>query len=90
MVENPMIALAEDRCKFYVDELNTQKYGHCLIFALGVENVEKAVSRDGKPITREQIRWFNDNCPNYPRLEDVGKFTLISGCGFSFEVVTDG
>jgi len=46
MVENPCIELGEDRCKFYVDELNNQLYGHCLIYGRG-----------NKPITAVRDRF---------------------------------
>jgi len=91
MVENPCIDLDEDRCKFYVDKLITQKYGHCLIFGRGGKPIELVKDRDGNKITLEQIEWFNDNCPNYPTLEDMeAGHTLLPECGFSFEVVING
>lgn len=73
MLENPCIELDEDRCKFYVDELNTQKYGHCLIFARGRKPIEAVKDRYGKKITDEQIRWFKENCPEFPTIEDAQK-----------------
>lgn len=89
MLENPCIDLGEDRCKFYVDELNAEQYGHCLIFAGGLENIEKARDRDGKPITGEQLRWFNENCVGYPTVKDAGAgHVLLAGCGFTFEVAS--
>lgn len=91
MVENPMIDLDEDRCKFYVDELNIQKYGHCLIFGRGEKDVEQVRDRYGKKITESQERWFNDNCPSYPTIEDIeAGHQLLPDCSFSFEVVIDG
>ena len=90
MVENPMIALDEDRCKFYVDELNTQKYGHCLIFG-STKPIKLVKDRNGNKITEAQIKWFNDNCPDYPTIEDIeAGHTLLPECDFSFEVVIDG
>jgi len=89
MLENPCIKLGEDRCKFYVDKLNDQPYGHCLIYALGVENIEDAMDRKGNPITKEQIRWFNENCPDYPRIKDMeAGHQLLPECSFIFEVKT--
>ena len=87
MLENPCIDLGEDRCKFYVDKLNTQKYGHCLIFAGGLENIKKARDREGNLITAAQIRWFNENCIDYPTVKDAkaGVFPREE-CGFTFEV----
>lgn len=40
MVENPMIELHEATCKFYTDELNKHKRGHCLIFGRGRKPIE--------------------------------------------------
>ena len=91
MVENPCIELTEDRCKFYVDKLNTQKYGHCLIFGRGGKPIKQVKDRSGNKITPKQIRWFNDNCPDYPTIEDIeAGHELLSGCSFSFEVQIDG
>ena len=88
MVENPMIDLGEDRCKFYVDKLNTQKYGHCLIFAKGRKPIERVKDRYGNKITPEQIVWFKDNCPDYPTIEDMeAGHKLLPECSFSFEVI---
>lgn len=91
MVENPMINLDEDRCKFYVDKLNTQKYGHCLILGRGNKPIKAVKDSKGNKITDEQIQWFNDNCPNYPTTEDIeAGHQLLAGCSFSFEAVIDG
>lgn len=90
MVENPMISLDEDRCKFYVDELNTQKYGHCLIFS-STKPIKLVKDRYGNKITEAQIKWFNDNCPDYPTIEDIeAGHKLSPECSFSFEVMIDG
>ena len=87
-IENPCIEVGEDRCKFYVDELNDQKYGHCLIFGRGEKDIEQVRDRSGKKITEDQERWFKDNCPDYPTVEDAEKDAqLPSECSFSFEVV---
>lgn len=91
MVENPCIELHEDRCKFYVDKLNTQKYGHCLIFGRGGKPIELVKDSKGNKITTDQIVWFNDNCLDYPTVEDMDAgHTLLLECSFSFEVMTDG
>lgn len=91
MVENPCIELSEERCKFYVDELNNQKYGHCLIFGRGRKPIKAVRDRYGNKITDVQIRWFKDNCPDYPTVEDIeAGHQLLPECGFSFEVVADG
>ena len=91
MVENPMIELREDRCKFYVDQLNDQQYGHCLIFAKGVSLIKTAKDRFGNKITDAQIKWFNDNCPGYPIVEDIeAGHELLLECSFNFEAVIDG
>ncbi|GAI90341.1 unnamed protein product [marine sediment metagenome] len=90
IVENPCIELHEDRCKFYVDELNDQMYGHCLIFGRGEKDVEQVRDRYGKKITESQERWFNDNCLDYPIAEDLEAGRCPPECSFRFEVVTDG
>lgn len=89
MMENPCIDLDEDRCKFYVDEINTRKYGHCLILGRGNKPLELVKDRCWKKITADQIKWFNDNCPDYPAIEDVeAGHKLLSVCSFKFEVVS--
>lgn len=91
MLENPYIELGEDRCKFYVDELNSQKYGHCLIFGRGNKPIKNVRDNKGNKITDAQIRWFNDNCPYYPTAKDIeAGHQLLSECDFSFEVAVDG
>ncbi|MBA7710607.1 hypothetical protein ES703_119552 [subsurface metagenome] len=90
MLENPCIELGEDRCKFYVDELNNQLYGHCLIYGRGNKPIAAVRDRFNERITQEQIDWFNDNCLDFPKVEDAGKSTLPPECSFSFEVVIDG
>ena len=88
MLENPCIELGEDTCKFYVDELNTQKYGHCLIWGRGTKPITSVKDRFGKKITPEQIVWFNENCIDYPTAEDIESgHKLLPECSFSFEVV---
>ncbi len=90
MLENPCIELGEDRCKFYVDKLNDQKYGHCLIYGRGNKPITVVRDRFNKKITPEQIEWFNDNCPNYPTIFDMENGAqLLPGCSFSFEAVID-
>lgn len=86
MVENPMIELHEDRCKFYVDKLNNYSRGHCLIFGRGTEVIEAVKDRYANTITPEQIRWFKQNCVEYPSAEDIaGSSKLPPSCGFRFE-----
>lgn len=86
MLENPMIELHDDRCKFYTDVEGTQKYGHCLIMGRGRKPIEAVRNRFGNMITPEQIRWFNDNCLNYPTVEDIKTgHQLLPECSFSFE-----
>lgn len=88
MLENPCIDKGEDRCKFYSDALNTEKYGYCLVFNALKQglSIEKIGDRKKKLITKEQIRWFNDNCLIYPRLEDMIKGHMPpEGCGFYLE-----
>ena len=91
MLENPCIDLGEDRCKFYVDKLNDQLYGHCLIFAKGVSLIKTAKDRYGNKITDAQIKWFLHNCPDYPTVKDMeADHQLLPECSFTFEVVIDG
>ena len=88
MVENSMIELHEDRCKFYVDELNNHPRGHCLIFGRGVQLIEAVKNRYGNTITQKQIRWFKQNCVDYPTIEDAeAGAKLLPSCGFSFEEI---
>lgn len=90
MVENPMIEPHEDRCKFYVDELNDERYGHCLAFSCGCD-FKSVRDRNGNKITDAQIRWFNDNCPDYPTIEDMeAGHQLLPECSFTFKVAIDG
>ena len=86
MVENPMIELHEDRCKFYADKLDDQKYGHCLIFGRGKKSIETVRDRYGNTIIPKQIKWFNDNCVDYPSIEDAKKgYKPLPECGFRFD-----
>ncbi|GAI75618.1 unnamed protein product, partial [marine sediment metagenome] len=62
MLENPCIDHGEDRCKFYVDKVNNQVYGHCLILGRGHKPITVVRDRFNRKITPEQIVWFNDNC----------------------------
>lgn len=88
MVENPMIERTEDRCKFYVDTVNDKQYGHCLVYGRGGKPIKSIKDRYGKTITDEQIKWFNANCIEYPRVKDAEAGVLPpEGCGFSFEEV---
>lgn len=89
MVENPMIDLDEDRCKFYVDGLCKGKYGHCLVFGRGRKPITAVRDRFGNKITDEQIVWFSDNCLDYPTTEDLEAGRCPPECSFSFEV-SDG
>lgn len=87
MVENPCIELGEDRCKFYVDKLCAGKYGHCLIYDRGNKPIKNVRDSKGNKITQEQIRWFNDNCLDYPLVKDAeaGVYPPPE-CSFTFEV----
>ncbi len=87
MVENPCIDLDEDRCKFYVDELNAQMYGHCLIYGRGSRPITVVRDRFHQRITQEQIDWFNQNCIDFPTAKDAeaGHYPPPE-CSFSFEV----
>lgn len=83
MLENPCIELGEDRCKFYTDEPNTKMYGHCLIYGRGRKPITTVKDRYGNKIAPEQIRWFNDNCIDFPKVEDAGKFSLPPECSIT-------
>lgn len=84
MVENPMIELHEDRCKFYVNEVS----GHCLIYRRNTKPIEDVKDRLGNKITDKQIKWFNENCVRYPIVRDAeAGCKLLPGCGFSFKVI---
>lgn len=86
MKENVMIELHEDRCKFYVDTLNIQPFGHCLIYGRDNTPIEDVKDRFGNTITKKQIQWFNDNCIGYPFLEDMKEGYLPPvECGFKLE-----
>lgn len=89
MFENPCIDRGEDRCKFYVDKLNNQLYGHCLIYGRGNKPIEQVKDRFGNKITQAQIDWFMQNCVDYPTAEDLAAGKLPE-CSFNFEVVADG
>ena len=85
MVENSMIELHEDRCKFYIDNLDDQSFGHCLIFSRDQEPIETVKDRFGNTITSKQIKWFNQNCPDCPTVEDrEAGHKLLPSCGFRF------
>lgn len=87
MVENPCIEPHEDRCKFYSDEL-TEGYGHCLIYGRGNKPIGAVRDRYHNRITDAQIRWFNDNCTDYPLAEDAENgYYPPPECSFSFEAV---
>lgn len=81
-----MIGHGEDRCKFYVEKINDKLYGHCLIYGRKAGPIKTVKDRFGKTITDEQIKWFNENCIEYPRVTDAKAGHMPpEGCGFSFE-----
>lgn len=85
MVENPMIEQGEDRCKFYTEVEGSELYGHCLIYSSWAP-IEFARDRFGNQITQEQVDWFNQNCINYPSVEDYeAGHKPPPECSFSFE-----
>lgn len=87
MLENPCIELGEDRCKFWTDNDNGRLYGHCLIYGRDNKPIKTVKDRFGNKITKEQIRWFNKNCIDYPRVEDMTAGHMPpEECGFTFEV----
>jgi len=70
-----------------VDTLNDKQYGHCLIYGRGNKPITAVKDRFGNKITDAQIRWFNENCPPYPTVEDIERgHHLLPSCGFTFEV----
>ena len=90
MLENPCIERGEDRCKFYMENLNNKMYGHCLIYGRGGKPTSKVKDRFGETITDKQIRWFNQNCIDYPRGKDMVAGHILPECSFTVEVVTNG
>jgi len=94
IVENPMIELHEDRCKFYTDDIDEtmSKYGHCLIMQANMV-YPKVRDRYGNKMTDEQIAWFEHNCPGWPqdtrRLQELidGLWAIPEYCNFKFEEV---
>lgn len=89
MLENSCIERGEDRCKFYTDNDNGRLYGHCLIYGRGNKPIENVRDRFGTRITDNQVEWFNQNCINYPLLEDMEAGHIPpEGCGFTIEVQT--
>ena len=91
MFENPCIERGEDRCKFYTDNDNGKLYGHCLIYGRGTKPIKKVKDRFGNTIIQKQIDWFNQNCINYPVLEDiVAGHQPPSECSFTIEVIANG
>ena len=86
MLENPCITRKEDRCKFYTDTLDVNKYGHCLIFSALSDglSIEKVKDRYGKIINTKQIKWFYVNCPSFPTVKDIKSgVKLLDTCGFT-------
>lgn len=89
IIENPCIESGEYRCKFYTDTANAKLYGHCLIYGRGNKPIQQSRDRFGNKITESQITWFNQNCIDYPTLDDMeaGHIPPI-GCGFTIQVVS--
>ena len=89
VVDNPCFKKGDDRCLFYDDSptSNAEKFGHCLI--LGRTGPITAVrDRLNNKIAKEQIDWFEHNCPGFPEdcvVElEAGSFKLPPGCGYTF------
>lgn len=85
IIDGPTIDRGEDRCKFYIEETNNRLYGHCLIQTRGDISIKEINDRFGKKITTEQIRWFKENCLDYPRIEDIVAGNIPAGCSFGVE-----
>ncbi len=92
MLENPMMELGQERCKFYTDDVDIrERYGHCLV--MRVSQPKNAKDINGNKITKEQLDWYNHNCSVWPkRVKDLqqlleGLYELPSGCGFYIEEV---
>ena len=93
VVDNPCCLPPEDRCRFYVETDNGQKFGHCLILGRGNKPIQQVRDRFNNRITQEQIDWFEANCPQFPQacvqeLRD-GLFELPEGCSFTLTWVED-
>lgn len=95
VVDNPCFKRGDDRCLFYDDSSNTEKFGHCLILGRGETALKSVVDRSNKKITASQIKWFEANCPEFP--EDciaeltTGTFKLPPACGYIFlKAAVDG
>ena len=90
IIDGPTIERGEDRCMFYVEETNNKLYGHCLIYGRGNTQIKKVTDRFGNKITDEQIRWFGENCIDYPIVKDAeAGYKPPLGCGFTFEVIVN-
>lgn len=89
VLDNPCIVRGEDRCRYYTDTADTgTRFGHCLILQKG-GNYNSVRDRFDNKMTREHIRWFEENCLTFPTAEkdalDLadGRFTLPTECTFS-------
>jgi len=60
-----------------------------LILGRGAKPLKAVKDRFGNKITDEQIVWFNDNCVDYPKVEDMAAGHILPECSFAIEVVTD-
>jgi len=82
MVSNPCIEKGQKQCKFYTATDNLKQFGHCLIIGR-TGDIEKVKDASDNLITKEQIDWFNENCPSYPvGQEMIDGHEPPIGCGF--------
>ena len=96
MLENPCMDPSWDYCAFYTDDVDPSlgKFGHCLIMQ-AKRNYRRVRDRFGNKMTEEQIRWFEENCPQWPStprdINDIvsGRVKLPPECGFSIKWVDD-
>ncbi len=83
VVDNACTTLENGKCDFYVDTLNDEKYGHCLILGRGGNPIKNVEDRENNLITAEEIAWFEENCTDYPLFDDIMKGHIPpKECGF--------
>ncbi|MGC9361098.1 MAG: hypothetical protein ACP5G7_12150 [Anaerolineae bacterium] len=93
MLDNPCMDPSWDRCAFYTDDV-AGKRGHCLVMQAN-RNYARVRDRFGNPMTKEQVRWFEANCVDWPQTakdaQDIGegRIKLPPECGYSVEWVDD-
>jgi len=89
MWDNPCMKPEWDVCAFYTEEIKPGpgRYGHCLVMQAD-RQYDRVRDRFGNPMTKEQILWFEANCPDWPaRDSDIrelvqNKWRLPVLCGY--------